>query len=292
VACDNDPHSPFYGSVYVVWGDSAPLKFARSADHGETWRGEGGRPVGQIGHVDPTYGPELSICKDGTLHILWHVPGSTAIYYMRSTDGGDSFQKPVRVVHGMRSLDGHLPSAGGFPHFPGAKFRVTTMVSDCTAGDNLLVVAWADMREGHCRIYYRRSRDNGRTWEGPESGQPLLPQIAFGDRQCFHPQIAATQTGVIGCAFYDYGTVADQKRINVRLAASWDDGATFSHVVTVTERPWDPLVNAPHSYGMPNVHFIGDYFGLDAGADDFTLLWTDTRTGVQELFFDRVRSSG
>ena len=41
---------------------------------------------------------------------------------------------------------------------------------------------------------------------------------------------------------------------------------------------------------MPNVHFIGDYFGLAAGEQDFAVLWTDTRTGVQELFFDRVNT--
>jgi hypothetical protein len=48
------------------------------------------------------------------------------------------------------------------------------------------------------------------------------------------------------------------------------------------------LVNAPFSDGDPKVHFIGEYFGVDAGAEDFAVLWTDTRTGVQELFSDLV----
>ncbi len=290
VACDNNPKSLYYGNVYVVWGDSAPLKFARSTDHGESWQGQGGGAVGEIAHVDPTYAPELCVSADGTLHILWHIPASGEIYYVRSTDGGDSFENPSRVVDGMRSLSGHLPYAGGFPHFPGAKFRVTTMVSDCTASEQVLVVAWADMREHHSRIYYRRSLDNGRTWEGPENGQALLPHVAFGDAHCFHPQIASTRTGVIGCAFYTYGLEDEKRLISVKLAASWDNGATFSQLVTVSERSWDPLVNAPHSYGMANVHFIGDYFGLATGEQDFAVLWTDTRTGVQELFFDRVNT--
>jgi hypothetical protein len=74
------------------------------------------------------------------------------------------------------------------------------------------------------------------------------------------------------------------------LAASWDDGATFSNFITVTEQPWDPLVNAPAVHGDPNIHFIGEYFGLDAGEEEFALLWTDTRTGVQELFSDVVHT--
>ena len=50
--------------------------------------------------------------------------------------------------------------------------------------------------------------DNGLTWEGPLSGQPLLPNVNYGELQCFHPQVAATKTGVIGCAFYVYGPEA------------------------------------------------------------------------------------
>jgi hypothetical protein len=128
------------------------------------------------------------------------------------------------------------------------------------------------------------------TWSGPRSGEPLLPSVSYGDFECFHPQIVtATSTGVVGCSFYVFGQWAGSRyAIHVQLAGSWDLGATFSDRVTVTDTPWDPLVNAPFSHGNPRVHFIGEYFGLDAGAEDFSVLWTDTRTGVQELFFDRV----
>jgi hypothetical protein len=146
------------------------------------------------------------------------------------------------------------------------------------------------MREGRSRIYYRRSVDNGLTWQGPASGQPLLPNVTYGDMHCFHPQIITTETGVIGCAFYVFGQEFGRWLIRVQLAASWDNGATFSYFVTVTERSWDPLVNPPFVHGDPNVHFIGEYFGLDAGQEEFALLWTDTRTGVQELFSDVVQT--
>lgn len=36
--------------------------------------------------------------------------------------------------------------------------------------------------------------------------------------------------------------------------------------------------------GDPNVTFIGDYFGFDARMFNFYPLWTDARTGIQELF--------
>ena len=67
------------------------------------------------------------------------------------------------------------------------------------------------------------------------------------------------------------------------MAESYDGGATF-HYFTVTDQPWDPVVDAPWAHGDSNVTFIGDYFGIDASGAGFYPLWTDTRTGIQELW--------
>ena len=81
----------------------------------------------------------------------------------------------------------------------------------------------------------------------------------------------------------------------MKLSASFDRGQTFSYATTVTDQPWDPAVDAPYSHGAPQGNknvvkatFIGEYFGLDAHEGGFNVLWTDTRTGVQELFYARV----
>ena len=72
--------------------------------------------------------------------------------------------------------------------------------------------------------------------------------------------------------------------------ASFDQGVTFTDTAIVTDRPWDPAIDAPNSHGDPAVTFIGEYFGCDADGRAFDVLWTDTRTGVQELFFSRVET--
>ena len=72
------------------------------------------------------------------------------------------------------------------------------------------------------------------------------------------------------------------------MAISVDDGKTFSTRITVTNYPWDPAVGAPLSHGDPDVTFIGEYFGLDASNLGFFPLWTDTRTGMQEIFTARI----
>jgi hypothetical protein len=110
------------------------------------------------------------------------------------------------------------------------------------------------------------------------------------------PQLAATSNGKIGCAFYTFGTDDgfNKHLINVYMVASYDDGLTFPYWTKVTDSGWDPLINAPvshgHKDGVPDLHFIGDYFGIAATDDFFMPFWTDTRTGVQEIFCDRVET--
>src|SRR5688572_10504273 len=84
VVCDNNPYSPFYGNIYVAWSASSPLRFARSTDHGDSWKGQGNEPPGSS-LVSFSFPPELSVSPDGTLHILWHTDGSSEIRYLRST---------------------------------------------------------------------------------------------------------------------------------------------------------------------------------------------------------------
>ena len=122
------------------------------------------------------------------------------------------------VVTGVVSLRGHLPITNNWPHFDAGKFRVITLVTSCAAPGGAVIVAWADLREGRSRIYFRRSNDKGLTWEGPVAGRPLLPNVNYGNFECFHPQIVCTNgTGVVGCSFYVFGKwQGDWYRINVQ----------------------------------------------------------------------------
>ena len=314
IACDNNSASPHYGNIYIAWGASSPLRFARSTDHGQSWKGVGSEaPGSQL--ANSTFAPEISVGLDGTVHIVWHIRSSNTIEYMRSTNGGDSFEAQKSIVTspepggGVHSLDGNLTPTNGWPHFPGATFRVITLATGCGFGFDPLdnnpfpvpfffgpknfIVAWSDYRDGAARIYYRTSSNAGASFDGPQNGQPLL-----GQRQVdpslhhFHPQIVCTGSGVIGCAYYEYRYKGENgpNLIDVKLSASFDKGKTFPYTTTVTDRPWDPAIDAPFSHGDQQVTFIGEYFGLDADNTGFDVLWTDTRTGVQELFYDRVET--
>jgi hypothetical protein len=168
--------------------------------------------------------------------------------------------------------------------FPGGSFRVLTVPTACVFGQTV-TVAWADFRDGVARIYYALSTNGGASWTTGPSGQRLLTDALPANFQHFHPQIITDPNGVIGCAFYEFGPKPSAYLIDVIMAQSLNGGNSFNHF-TVTDQPWDPTVDAPWSHGDSNVTFIGDYFGLDASAKGFYPLWTDTRTGIQELWTD------
>jgi hypothetical protein len=290
---DGYPNSPHYGNVYAAWDGggigSAKLRFARTTDHGASWKGikVGGvdQPAGTaIPGVSDSGSPEFAIASDGSVYIVWTALSRSRIKFVKSSDGGDSFSPPRDVASNITPFSSP---------FPGTKFRVLSFGTICSGSGSNLLVAWPDLREGVSRVYYRRSTDGGNTWQGPASGQPLLTgnAISKANQHDFMPQLVSTPSGQIGCAFYELGPKDDgasASRIDVILAFSTDNGQTFSKRVTVTDHPWDPAVGAPFSHGDPNVTFIGDYFGLDASRLGFFPLWTDTRTGMQEIYTARV----
>ena len=210
IACDNNPSSPHFGNIYVAWGAASPLRFARSTNDGASWTGVGNSTPGTA-IADGTFAPEITVGLDGTVHIVWHPDGSTTIEYMRSTDGGETFEQQKTIVNNVHSLRGSLPEIDQWPHFPGANFRVITVATGCAFGldpsdenydpkSRNFVVAWSDYREQAARIYYRTTSNAGASFDGPANGQPVLPAGANANLHHFHPQLIATGGGVIGCA--------------------------------------------------------------------------------------------
>lgn len=290
-AGDWNPASLFFGNVYAAWDDGSDLAFARSTDNGVTWTGVDGQPAGTPVALGDSFSPEPTVADDGTLYIVW--TAGSDIKFVTSTDGGDSFSAPAIAATGITPLSSPpLAAPDGFPELPGARFRVLTLAAGCAGIGGVVTVAWADYREGVSRIYYRTSPDAGSTWLGDPSGQPLLTGAvaSLATQHDVFPQLACTPSGQIACCFYELGPACGYgpSLINTVIAASIDGGLTFPYRLTVTDRPWDPAVDAPLSHGRPTTTFIGDYFGLAASDLGFYPFWTDTRTGIQEMFTARA----
>lgn len=276
------------GTLYAVWGASTPLRFARSKDKAQTWKGVDGLAPGSDVPSTSSYAPALAIGPDGTLHVAWQLPNASTITYTRSKDGGETFEPVRSIASNVKTFSAGLPHKENWPVLPGASFRLMTMATLAAGSDGRVIAAWPDMREGVARIYISISDDNGDTWPAATQEIPLLPWFPKDTLQHFHPQLAAAGS-VFACAFYQYDPTLTPAKIDVRIAPLWPGAGQFDFPKTVTDSPWDPTVNPPTVHNTTTVTFIGDYFGIGAGPDFFELVWTDTRTGLQELFSAKVQ---
>ena len=280
VAGDGNPASPFHGRLYAAWDGAGGLCFARTKNGGASWVGAGAgvTPSGTV-LASSSFAPEISVAANGDVYIVFtSSPSGSQVQVVVSRDGGDTFSLPIIAASGITSL-----GSPDNPHFAGANFRVGTLATACVFGQTV-VVAWADFRDpGISRIFCARSLDGAATWVTLASGQPLLTRPIPSNLQHFDPQLVCDPNGVIGCAFYEFGPKPTTPKIDVVLAESHDGGASFDDFI-VTDQPWDPTVDAPFAHGDPSVTFIGDYFDVAASNRGFYPLWTDTRTGFQDLF--------
>jgi hypothetical protein len=181
--------------VHVVWTDMSAgpqIYYARSLDNGATWD-----PDTIITSGSPPAGKNLAsvAVSDSIVHVVWmDMRADPQIYYTRSLDNGttwevdrgispDSAQFPSVAVHDSVV---HLVYADFRlgPAFPkiyyqhsldnGTTWETEVMLADSFASwypsvavsDSKIHAVWLDSRHGDpSEVYYRRSMDNGITWD-------------------------------------------------------------------------------------------------------------------------------
>ncbi|MGQ9582932.1 MAG: hypothetical protein ACUVV6_05385, partial [Thermoplasmatota archaeon] len=104
------------GRVHVVWHDNGSGYFR--VQHSYT---QDGRTFSVSAMIDPPpgagrdqYQPQLAIGGDGVIHVAWHDwrYGDPDIFYANSTNGGASFNAPVRVDDTAREVVSYSPVIG------------------------------------------------------------------------------------------------------------------------------------------------------------------------------------
>jgi hypothetical protein len=284
---DTNLASPHHGNVYATWDGAGPgntgsgVIFARTTNHGASWTGVAAQPTGSLiipGAVFST----ITIDSQGNVYVCAlgnDGQGHSAIVCVVSIDGGNSFG-PVQIAAApITPIDG----------VPDHRFRAESIPTSCVTTGDHVVVAWADSRNGSNQVFYVRSHPNG-NWPNNAAAGTLLTVThpSPAGQQDFMPQLASTPDGTVGCVLYEYGpkTAGGPSLIEVDLLVSTNAASTFADRVPVTDQSWDPGVDlVTDEYGEG---FIGDYFGFAASDLGFFPLWTDTRTGVQELFTSRL----
>ncbi len=323
IAADANSGSPFRDRIYVTFTRfifnpsnghyvQSPIMEAHSSDGGRTFSDPQliGAPVIYDQGSRPVVAP------DGTVYVFFE--GSTRLatlnstYVVKSTDGGESFGKPVAVA----DVQDIVP-------LKNAVFRVNSFPAPAVAPNGDLYVAWStqlnDATGGlcasrvnvgcHSAAVYSKSTNGGASWSTPAlifpaldaanrtsvgydtlpAGVTLTPSTHRVDT--FWPGVAISPSGRIYMSAYAADVVSPWQtcktpapptavgRINCLTLDGWFNNARLDYAVAdlstgVRKVVTTHPINTRSQFGGG---FIGDYTDIAVGSDNvYHALWTDT----------------
>jgi hypothetical protein len=286
---DDNPSSPHYGRVYLMWVDFhtlTPVPFVSYADarrdgtHSD-WSAPQRLPMGSMHPQGDTY-LLPQVAPDGavytTLTNFNPKQGYCCISIVldRSTDGGTTWQNVSTVASNITG--------------PGLTYNNTTFRSGIentfavgqvkTGSSYPLYTAWEDDSTGVTNVMLTASYDGGTTWSAPikvndnvspvDEFQPNLAtapdgtvSVAFYDRRLACPAAGTADAATAGLALDSaspYG--ASNYCINAAIQFYGSTLAPIGHNIRLSPHTWDPQLSSPHAYSIgDSTGFIGDYFG-------------------------------
>ena len=188
-------------SIYLVWLFTKvrprDLYFQRSIDEGRTW--EGARRISrENGDCLP---PSIAV-NSGIIHLAWIDCGEVidgAMYYTRSFDGGDNWEK-------HRVLVGNTNSAMS-PSF-------------ACAGSNVYLL-WEDVETN---FFFKASRDRGLTWEN----EMLLGKVGKHSCYCLPPALLVNGNELV-VVWSDFRK--KKKHLNLRVFSKGHRDEWFFYII-------------------------------------------------------------
>ena len=282
---DDNPDSPFYGSVYVTWvqfsglqGTHSPVLVAFSRDGARSFS----QPVKVTqGPVRNNQDARIVIGPDGTLYLAFDngVQGGkgTVNYVAVSRDGGVSWSTPA-------AFSAYNNPVSLFPPFfniSGSPFRApgSYPAPAFDRARNRLAVAYADIdTDGRAKIFVTSAPADAVS----DPGQWASPVALAGSGDRFGAELDIAANGRYDLSFYDRSYTGNAL-VDLTYAMSGDGGATWS-TARVSASGFDP--------SQYRTRFIGDYNGIVSLAGSALLAWTGigTQNGVTnfDIYFGSV----
>jgi hypothetical protein len=334
IAADWHVSSPYRDRVYVSWTRfifnpqkgsyvQSPIFFAYSTDGGQTFSA----PQNISGNVLYDQGSRPIVGYDGTVYVIFE--GATRLaqldstYIVKSTNGGASFGKPVKVAE----LQDVVPLAN-------TDFRVNSFPAGAAAPNGDLYVAWSTLlNDGdgslcagrtnngcHSVTVYSQSSDGGASWSTPVPifptldastqtavGYPVSQPDNSGDLNAptarrvdtLWPGVAVSPSGDVYMSAYGADVVSPWQtcatpdtgaagRINCLGLGNYINNARLDYYVTKIGSGTEQMVstnpiNTRNGFGGG---FIGDYTDLSVGSDGvYHAFWTDSNNKQDVVWF-------
>ena len=290
ICVDNNPSSPYYGRVYVVWvhflgnsiADGGSGKISWSDDKGKTWSIPNDFVdsvimfsqirIGKNGEIFISF--SLSKDYDDTQSDDYNAAGTHN--FLLSVDGGKSFQNSTLtdfILYPRRNngfIDDHRPALKGVEGFRAYPY-ITHDVDLQTNMIHLVYGTWysSSVDTAAAALFYIRSSDLGKTWTTPAAVGISNPLFNTLDHDRFCPWVSVNQrTGDAYCMYYSSERDPNNALIGAFRTKLTGDLKEFP--IPLEASDFDPIL-LTKSQGAP---FIGDYQGGDAFDSVYAVSWT------------------
>jgi hypothetical protein len=157
IHCTNPDIGVSDDNIHIVWHDNdaiaSEMKYVNSSDGGLTWS-----TPKMISEDDGWNSQYAKIVVNGSvIHVVW-VDGryfvrpdfNDELYYVRSVDGGTTWDDGLGNIGQERRLTNAIWQS---------------QMPNMAVEGNAIHLVWGDARDGGGAIYYKRSLDNGATWD-------------------------------------------------------------------------------------------------------------------------------
>ncbi len=262
------------GEVYITWYDNQlnAVMQAKSTNRGRTWTPAA--PIAGLQGVNTPFLGEsfrnLSIPTSG-VDRNGHVYVAVA---SRNGIGNPLLGNLFAVGRAIKT--GELSVEGVQALLKTKKANEVAGINYKAGGDGPGPLSGSD-------IIMFKSTNGGRSYTGPVR---VNQDPGNGDADQFQPWMAVTESGKVFVSYFDRRNDPGNYFIDTYLSRSDDGGATFTDR-RVSERAWDPAINAPTSVSGK---FIGDYQGLVADDDVAIPFWNDTQLATNLPATDKEHS--
>jgi hypothetical protein len=275
-------------NVHTVWEDqrdgNREIYYKKSTDNGENWESDIRLTTQNSDSKEP------SVAADGNnIHVVWRDirDGNREIYYKRSIDNGENWESDIRLT--TDNAESYNPSVA-------------------VDGNNIHVV-WFDKRDGNHEIYYKRSTDNGNSWnndkrltnEGSYSFGPVIEVdgnnihiVWFVERDkttdlYYKRSIDNGENWISDVRLTNHDSTTEDatvsiavNKINVHIVwSSNKDGndEIYYKRSTTNGETWDSDIRLTNegSYSVEPV--------IEADGTNIHILWTDLRDGNSEIYY-------
>ncbi len=269
IAVDNDPTSPHYGNLYMVFtnfSSDSRIWALRSTDAGVTWTNDQ-----SISATSSVQGSWPAVAPNGDVFVGWvkFNASTVTMEYARSTDGGVTYSAITSPAADKASPENAVASNNCFRAALKGNIRYLPSPQVVVGPDGVLHTVYSYSPGGgdDCDSFYRQSTDSGATW-GPEIR--LHDDATTSDQ--FFPTLSVGAGNIVSATWYDRRLDPNNLLVDSFQTFSYDGGVTWEASQRISD------VSSP-VYLDPNLAtcYHGDYDTHVQTSTHAVTQWSDDR---------------